>query len=371
MSDEVFRPGKRKPSNESSINPLDNPFHKLKEVHQAAGEEVGNKATGLPAREAMHPMADAPPIQMSGKVPPEFQKMLNQRNMGNPMAQQDTNFAKQEIARPAMASEAAAPSGRLSPEFESLLSKLNNVTAWEKINLPSKGKFYTDIPGVLHVRPMTGYEEQILTQQRFVKKGQAIDMIFQKCIQEAIQPSKLLAVDRTYLLIYLRAISYTTEYDVEIKCPECSFKFNKVIDLDALELDPCDDNFGVEQLQGKLPTSGFSFKYRLPTGEDDQEVSRHREKRLKAFGEQQDDDTVMHRTALLLDNIEGVSDKQELMHLLKKLPVNDVVHIRNLTNTPPFGVNTIVPMACPSCYSDFDVDLPFEAGFFFPRKKKV
>lgn len=371
MADEVFRPGKRKP--ERPDNSIGDPFQRLKEVNQAAAVESGAATVTPPTNMSPPPAMDSPfmgnmsdsPIHMSGKVPEEFQRILQAQRSGQAPVQE-----RQEIVRP-QRSEPNYTSGSLSPAFENLVSRLNNVVAWEKIDLPSQGKFYSDIPGSLHVRPMTGYEEQILTQQRFVKRGQAIDMIFQQCVKEKIQPEKLLAVDRTYLLIYLRGISYTTEYDVEIKCPECAFKFNKVINLDLLEVQPCEEDFGPDNLFGILPTSGFKFSYRLPTGQDDLEVARHREKRLKGFNEQQDDDTVMHRLSLLLNDIEGVSDKQELMHLLKKLPVNDVVHIRNVINVPPFGVDTSVPMGCPSCFADFDVDLPFEVGFFFPKKKKA
>ena len=58
---------------------------------------------------------------------------------------------------------------------------------------PSKGRFYTDIPGVLHVKPMTGVEEQILATQRIVKKGKAIDAIFRNCFfakSESVVPPR-------------------------------------------------------------------------------------------------------------------------------------------------------------------------------------
>ena len=89
-----------------------------------------------------------------------------------------------------------------------------STSQYEEILLPSKGKFYdgTNGPsdGIISLRPMTGEEEQILATPRFVRKGQAINMIFQKCIKENFKVENFLTVDRTYMLLYLRGISYST-----------------------------------------------------------------------------------------------------------------------------------------------------------------
>jgi len=257
-----------------------------------------------------------------------------------------------------------------SDALEELLNKLTTDHVWEEIELPSKGNFYDSVPGVLNLRPMTGEEEQILATPRFVRKGQAIDMIFQRCIRENIETEELLSIDRTFILIYLRGISYTPEYDVEIKCSACETKFNTVIDLNSLEVESCPPEFDIKTLKGVLPTSGFDYKYRLATGGDEQAVSNYRDKRIRMFGDQSEDDTLLYRTAVLLEHVERVNETKELVMLLKRLPISDVAHLRNQINEPPFGVNTDVPLVCPSCMEEFSVDLPLEANFFFPRKKK-
>jgi hypothetical protein len=216
---------------------------------------------------------------------------------------------------------------------------------------------------------MTGEEEQILATPRWVRKGKAIDMIFRRCIKETINTEELLSADRTHLLIYLRGISYTPEYDVEIKCPNCSIKFAHVIDLNEMEVNACPDDFSMDSLSGVLPVSKFRYSYRLATGQDEQEISAYREKRIQQWGDQGEDDTLLYRTALLLEEIEGVSMKKELALLLKKLPIQDVAYLRNEINTPPFGVDTELPILCPSCTEEFKIDLPLETNFFFPRKK--
>jgi endogenous inhibitor of DNA gyrase (YacG/DUF329 family) len=216
---------------------------------------------------------------------------------------------------------------------------------------------------------MTGEEEQILATPRFVRKGQAINMIFQKCIKEDFKAENLLTVDRTYLLLYLRGISYSHSYDVEVKCPECGAKFSTNVDLSALFVNQCPHDFG-PILEDVLPNSKYRFKYRLSTGRDEQEINEYRERRMKMFGDNATDDTLTYRTAQLLEEIDGITDKMELQILLKNLPINDVSYIRGIINEPPFGVDTNVEINCPSCSAEFSIDLPLEANFFFPRRKK-
>lgn len=362
MPDDVFRPQRRKISPEElegdPVAPqeeVNDPLATIRQVQQAAAQEVGHETSG--------PLAEELPFHMSGNVPPEFRQMLRQRGPESPQRPQQK--------RKQRATPDAQVRVQSSDALENLLRKLSEKYNWEEFEFLSGGRFYGDkIPPVIHIRPMTGEEEQVLATPRLVRRGKAIDMIFQRCIQEPIPTEKLLSIDRTHLLIYLRGISYTPEYDVEIRCPACPAKFSTVINLNDLELNDCPSDFGEESLTGVLPSSGFRYKYRLSTGEDELDISSYRERRIAMFGDQSEDDTMLYRTAMLLQSVEGVTDKKELTVLMKRLPINDVAFLRNEINEPPFGVDTQVPMICPACNEEFKVDLPFDANFFFPRKKE-
>lgn len=296
----------------------------------------------------------APKLQ--GNVPQAFLNAINQQKNTQ---QQNVQEQQTQISG--------------SDHLKELINNLKNSNkVYEEIQLPSLGKFYDGelSKGIIHIRPMTGEEEQILATPRFVKKGQAINMIFERCIQEKIKPQDLLSIDRTYLLIYLRGISYSPEYEVEIKCPECAKKFSTTIDLNSLHLDQCPLDYG-PILKDTLPTSKLPFSYRLSTGDDEQDIQDYRDRRIKMFGDSAADDTITYRTAQLLIDIDGITNKNELQVLLKNLPINDVSYIRSCVNEPPFGVDTNVEIVCASCLQDFNVDLPLESNFFFPRRRKA
>jgi hypothetical protein len=391
MADDTFRP--RRPQNpqedddqvgageenESGMSAL-NMAEKMRQ--QAAGGEEGHSDDGPKLTGNFN-------IKGMENAPPEFMQALKAAQ-GGPQQKVERETSGREpkrgfgqmsgggegpgstLATPTKKRDAlSSSSGHLKELLEGLKG---STTIYEEIELPSRGRFYddTDGPGngVISIRPMTGEEEQILATPRFVRKGQAINMIFQRCMKEQYRPEQLLTIDRTYMLIYLRGISYSPNYDVEVKCPECEKKFGTTIDLNTLYVEPCPVDYG-PTLQDVLPTTKLPFSYRLSTGRDEQEITEYRDRRIKAFGDASADDTLIYRTSMLLDNIDGLTNKGELQILLKNLPISDVSYVRNCINEPPFGVDTNVEITCPSCLQDFEVDLPLESNFFFPRRKKT
>lgn len=380
--DKTFRPRKVNPNDANQSNE-DSPFAGVDAMRAAAAAD--DKESTLPPP---GPLSSNPAIQISGKVPPEFMKALGQQRAvtreenGEGMDNIKSGFGKmkggenQQTPKKRL-SEGPAPAlnprGGMSAEVKALIEGLKPRVLFEPIKLPSGGRFYdgTNGPtdGVIGVRAMTGEEEQILATPRFVRKGMAINMIFQRCIDGDFRAEDLLTVDRTYLLIWLRGISYSPDYDVEVKCPFTEKKFMTTINLNSLDVEECPDDFGPD-LNDVLPTTGYRFNYRLSTGKDEQEIQEYRDRRMKMFGDNASDDTLLHRTAMLLNNIEGVEDKKELMTLIKHLPISDVAYIRNCVNEPPFGVETGVSVVSPYANEEFEIELPLEANFFFPKRRR-
>jgi hypothetical protein len=321
-------------------------------------------------------------VKFVGKPPPQFYDTLKQVRDEKSISSQKDPFAdmdkpkKAEVAPPSEETPRLQSKPRAvgSTQLEEILSLLREQSyVYDEIRLPSAGIFYMNgeapTDGTLHIRPMTGEEEQILATPRYIKKGIAINMIFQRCIRETIKPDELLSVDRTYLLIWLRGISYGHKYEVEIKCPECTKNFSYTIMLNELLTHYCPDDFR-PPLTDVLPKSKLKFTWHLPRGRDETLVNEYRDKRNKEYGDSAIDDSLLYRMTLMLDDIEGLRDKTELLVLLKKLHIQDVSYLRNLAIDPPFGVDTKCPVTCQHCFHDFDVELPLEAGFFFPRQKR-
>ena len=253
--------------------------------------------------------------------------------------------------------------------IQRILQKLEHT--YEKVELPSRGKVYEDDlkSGLVHVRAMTVQEEKILATPRLLRSGKAINMIFQNCLQEQINPEQLLTADRTFLLIHLRGVSYGPEYEVQVRCPVCGESWQEDIDLSKLVVEYADDSI-VEPVSSVLPDSGLKFTYRWSRGADEINIAEYRDRRVKGFGPSVVDDTLHKRHITLIESIEEFSDKNEISIILEKLGMRDASYIRNLFTNLPFGVDTNLRPECPFCFADFRLDLPLDASFFFPRTTK-
>ena len=345
MEDKSFRPERR------PINPQEIQAHLNQKTEVNPQNEIANSPT----------TPSLPQGVVKGKVPNFLTEQAQEVSIPNPG----------EL-------HARAMGATIDTRLNDIIQQIRQTTAnFEEITLPSLGMFYDGqngpSNGKLHVRPMTGHEEEILATQRFVKKGQAVNMIFSRCVQEKYNLEKLLIPDRTYLLIYLRGISYTPSYDVQLKCPDCENKFEETIDLDSLDVNVCSKDFTLESMKGILPTTNLNFSYKLPTDEDEKKVQDYRDQKTrmsKHFDTSgQTDDSLLYRMSILINELAGFSDTNEILQIVRNLPMNDVSHLRNLINFPPFGVDTNIVIHCPNCSSEFEVDLPIESNFFFPRSK--
>lgn len=355
MSDDAFRPQRRQitesdiSGGEGASQTASEQLAEMAAMRQRAAQEVGEDF-------------QAPEGEFGGRVkgnvPEAFKRAA--KTQSAPQAS-----PKQEMR--------VTGSGKLEELIAGIGTRGNMI--YERVELPSRGRFYDGengpSDGIVHLRPMTGEEEEILATPRFVKKGQAINMIFNRCMRESFDSANFLTQDRTYMLIYLRGISYTPEYDVEVRDPETDQTFATTINLNDLYVDYCSPDFSTDNLEDALPVTGYKFRYRLAVGKDEQEIQEHRERRAKNFDlSGQADDTLLFRTAHLIEEVEGLTDKREIQTLLKKLPIQDVAYLRTVVNEPPFGVDTKVSITNPYSLREFEIELPLESNFFFPRARR-
>jgi hypothetical protein len=366
MADETFRPQKRSISQEEIDGDFQNTENENAAEQLARMAAMRQSAAAEVEKELENPAAEAG-VKVTGRIPEAFKQAVASKKMD----------ARSGGSKPDQQSRKSEMRVTGSGKLEELIAGIGTkgTMVFEPIQLPSKGKFYDGEngpkDGVIHLRPMTGEEEEILATPRFVKKGQAINMIFNRCMRESYDSANFLTQDRTYMLIYLRGISYTPEYDVEVKDPDSDQTFATTINLNDLYVDYCTEDFGPENLEDVLPTTEYRFRYRLAVGKDEQLIQEYRERRAKNFDlSGQADDTLLFRTAHLIEEIEGLTDKLEIQTLLKKLPIQDVAYLRTVVNEPPFGVDTKINITNPYTMRDFEIELPLEANFFFPRAKR-
>lgn len=228
---------------------------------------------------------------------------------------------------------------------------------YEEMVLPSNGYGPQKVKKVL-IRAMTMAEERLLTNKSLLKSGKHIDAILKACIKHGltedgktvdISVDDLLLEDEWALLLFLRAISYGRDYEIEVECPECEKKAKHTVDI---ETDVDVKYAGPEIEKGitvTLPRSKKKVTMHLPTKKDvGKDVY----------------DTVVNCIETS-DNVE----KQLIPMWMQSLPAHDVSVLRNAVNKVTWGADHSVKFVCTNkdcdkCGEPQKVGLPITSEFF-------
>jgi hypothetical protein len=86
----------------------------------------------------------------------------------------------------------------------------------ETVELPSKGLLYPEdselAKGIIEIKYMTAKEEDILTNQSYIKNGTVLDKLIKSLIVSKINYDDLLVGDKNAIMIAARILGYGAEY---------------------------------------------------------------------------------------------------------------------------------------------------------------
>lgn len=246
---------------------------------------------------------------------------------------------------------------------------MENTPPFELFTLPSKGLFYKGaIPGTIHIRPMTLGDEKILTTDRLVKSGEAINMVFQRCIQEQFDVGDMLTADRLAVLLWLRGASYGMSYKFQVKCPHCKVQFNKSINIEKdLNITYAEDDMQ-EPFQVTLEKCKKTVSFILPRAKHEQLLGKLRkEAETKALKSKEPviDNSLVDQLKLLVVNVEGV-EQPFIEQWLNGLMAYDSSILKEAVFKDYFGVDTNLVFLCENndCSQEIEMTLPITKNFF-------
>jgi len=113
-------------------------------------------------------------------------------------------------------------------------SKLPSIV----VNLPSRGLIYPEShplrSGVIEIRYMTAYDEDILTNTSYMQAGIMFDKLLESIIISPVSIHDIANTDRDALIIAARIVSYGAEYDVTITNPTTKTVLERQVDLNKI-----------------------------------------------------------------------------------------------------------------------------------------
>jgi hypothetical protein len=189
----------------------------------------------------------------------------------------------------------------------------------EIVELPSKGKLYSkDNPlssGTIEMKYMTAKEEDILTNQSFIKNGVVLDKLFRSLIVSPIEYNDLLLCDKNAIMIAARVLGYGKDYECTVTNPESGEDQKVNIDLTQLTERDIDwslikDN--VNEFSLTLPASKRDVKIKILTQRDQNKI----DKETKAMAKLKRNASLTTMLKYVITEIDGDADNSKIRRFI-------------------------------------------------------
>jgi hypothetical protein len=140
----------------------------------------------------------------------------------------------------------------------------------EMVDLPSKGLLYPEghalSSGQVEMKYMTAKEEDILTNQNYIKQGVVIDKLLQSLLVTKFDFEDLLVGDKNAIMVAARVLGYGKDYTFTYENEEITVDLSELLTVD---LDESKVTKGTNAFKYTLPTTGTEITYKLLTGKDE------------------------------------------------------------------------------------------------------
>ena len=235
----------------------------------------------------------------------------------------------------------------------------------ESVELPSKGLLYPEghplAGGVIEMKYMTAKEEDILTNQNYIKNGSVIDKLLQSLIVTQVEYDDILIGDKNAIMVAARILSYGKDYDFDLG------NGKQTVDLSSFQAKELDETLytrGQNEFNFTLPHTDNLITFKLLTHGDEKKI----EQEVKGLQKINKDNITEATTRLkyMITSINGSSDKKDVREFVDYgLLARDARALREYYNEVSPDIDLTYT------YTDLDgaereAALPITLNFFWP-----
>ena len=185
----------------------------------------------------------------------------------------------------------------------------------ETVELPSKGLLYPEnselSKGTVEIKYMTAKEEDILTNQSYIKDGVVLDKLLKSVVISEINFDDLLIGDKNALMIATRILGYGSKYNFEYNGEQ------EEIDLSLLENKKLEEELfqnRTNEFSYTLPFSKNEITFKILTHKDEKMITREIEG-LKKINKNNVPELTT-RLKYIITSIEGKRDTKDIRNFI-------------------------------------------------------
>ena len=239
----------------------------------------------------------------------------------------------------------------------------------ETVELPSKGLLYPlENPlssGKIEMKYMTAKEEDILSNQNYIKQGVVFDKLFQSLIVSKINYDDLTIGDKNAILIAARILGYGKDY--QVKYPHPTTGEEELITIDLAEIKNKEVDYSTSQNLNEftfvLPKSNNEVTFKVLTHKDEKQIDTE----LKGLKKVNLSADVTTRLKQAIIAVNGNREKKDIREFVDNyLLATDARALREYMRKVTPDLNLTFTFTGSDGYIQEGVDLPIDASFFYP-----
>ena len=241
----------------------------------------------------------------------------------------------------------------------------------EMVGLPSKGLLYPESSplrkGSVEVKYMTAKEEDILTNQSFIKSGVVIDKLLEALVVSPINFNDILIGDKNAILVAARVYGYGPHYVFNYTNPGTNEDEEVMIDLSLVEDKEINEALitepGVNSFEFELPLSKRKINFKLLTQSDENNIQLD----LKAQRKMKREAELTTRLKHTIISVDGDTDISAIREFIDgELLAVDSRALRNYIKEMSPDVDLTFNFEGEDGTIVNNVQIPIGVGFFWP-----
>ena len=249
------------------------------------------------------------------------------------------------------------------------MPEMNLTLPTEMIELPSKGLLYPKenplSSGTIEMKYMTAKEEDILTNQNYLRQGVVFDKLLKSLIVSKVNYDDLTIGDKNAVLIAARILGYGKDYEIKYPHPITGEDEHFTVDLSAIKNKDIDYSKlnNANEFTFILPVSKNEVTFKILTHKDERDIEEELKglKKINVSGE------ITTRLKQSILAVNGNSDRKAVRDFVDNfLLAADARALRDYMRKSTPDLDLSFTFVGSDGYTQEGVDLPLGISFFYP-----
>lgn len=215
------------------------------------------------------------------------------------------------------------------------------------VKLPSESRFYPNANPNVTITPIKFDDEKHLASS-FKNKENPINLIISKCTK-GLETSNILLIDKLYLLLKIREISYGAEYPAKITCNKCNTDSEVNINLSNLIVNTIPMEV-TDPREITLPKLNKTAKVRFPRVSDEPFLATQEQ--------------IYNNVWRFVTELNGITDPVFIAKAIPKMHIMDIKFIISNIMRSDLGLDPRFIFECGSCGDEAAMTVPINENFF-------